>query len=200
MLKLTHKELLELKFWLTCNFDEEQAKLSQYLAIWDNPEKFYAYGEDTIVLEIGTGPQYGFLPFLNVDKKYGVDPLYPLYYAAGILAERNGVFEVPMPFEYWDTDLQFDAIFTANALDHGEMGFYLLPKIWKMLKPGGLFFLHVHLRPKDLLNLVHDHCLTEEDLDKHLSYTNLVEVKRKIFENDIDGNFCKALVGIWRKP
>jgi hypothetical protein len=226
MFKLSHKELLEIKFWLTCNLSEEQDKLPQYLSIWGNPEKLYVHSQqcgitrwkenpdkrdgipnictchldDVSILEIGTGPQYGFLKSLEARLKYGVDPLYKTFHALGILAERDSIFEVPIPFEFWDTDLQFDAIFTANALDHGEMGFHLIPKIWKLLKPGGRVYLHVHLRPKDLLNILHDHSLTEKQLDKHLSYTNLVQVERKIFENDIDGKFCQALVGIWEKP
>lgn len=204
MFQLTHKQLLELKFWLTDNVEAERAKLHDYL-------QWFGFGilsggkrvpEFDQILEIGTGPLWGLLPYLRAKRKFGVDPLYPAYYALGdVLEDRNGILQIDEPFEHWDTNETFDAIFTVNALDHGEMGFYLLPKIWRMLRPGGLFYMHAHLRPKDLLNLVHDHALTEEQFDKHLSYTDLIEVKRAVLEKDIDGRFdSPALVGIWRKP
>lgn len=201
LFQLTHKQLLELKFWIEENnqdgYVDECAKLPLYCAKFG---KRFMNSAHNSVLEIGTGPAWGLLPHMLADVKYACDPLFPVYEAAGILRERNGILRVDEPFEAWETNLTFDAIVTVNALDHGEMGFYLLPKIWRMLKPGGRFYCHVHLRPADLLNLVHDHSLTESQLDLHLSYTNLVEEYREILPQDIDGKFCSALVGIWRKP
>lgn len=198
ILSITHKELLELKFWIEENsrdgYEAERAKLPLYRDAFGVPD-----GIDS-VLEIGTGPTWGLLPYLGAVRKWGCDLLYPAFEAAGILEERNGVLRVDEPFEMWETNLQFDAIVTTNALDHGEMGFYLLPKIWRMLKPGGRFYCHVHLRPADLLNLVHDHSLTLAQLDQHLSYTDLIEERRTIYSKDVDDGFCQTLVGIWRKP
>lgn len=216
LFKLTQKDLLELAFWHTCNLKEEQDKLPQYLSIWGNPHSYFKHSKQCSsenggeictchiasksVLDIGCGPKWGFLKSLTATHRVAVDPLLDVYHASGLTDDRQDIFAVSQSFEHWDTDRTFDAIFTANALDHGEMGFYLLPKMWRMLKPAGRIYLHVHLRSHDMLNLVHDHSLTEEQFDKHLSYTNLVQVERKIFENDIDGNFCKALVCILEKP
>jgi len=199
MIHLTHKELLELRFWCEefkkDGYAEERAKLEQYVSV---------FGLDTCkfdrVVEIGVGPYWGLLPYIRANIKVGVDSILAVYDAAGIREDRNGILEVSEPFEHWETNDRFDAIITTNALDHGEMGFHLIPKIWCLLNPGGRFYCHVHLRPADMLNLVHDHSLTEEQLDQHLSYTNLRQVRRQIFENDVDGNFCKTLVGIWEKP
>lgn len=200
MFHLTHKELLELKFWCTCDMQAERAQLDRYyhdafrlpLPILDPSAG--------IVLEIGTGPHWGLLPFIHADLKFACDLLFPAYEALGLLEERNGIRRVDEPFESWDTAETFDAIVTTNALDHGEMGFYLMPKIWRMLKPGGRFYLHVHLRPADLLNLIHDHSLTEAQLNKHLSFTNLIEERRELLDADLDGFPCQTLVGVWRKP
>ena len=201
MFQLTHKQLLELKFWIeeeaADRYISELCKMPLYCSQFGR--RFVTSAHNS-VLEIGTGPAWGLLPHMNADIKYGCDPLYPVYEAAGLLRGRNGILRVDEPFEAWETNLTFDAIVTVNALDHGEMGFYLLPKIWRMLKPGGRFYCHVHLRPDDMLNLVHDHSLTESQLDLHLRYTNLVQEHREILPNDIDGKFCPALVGIWRKP
>jgi len=211
MFHLTHKELLELAFWLRCGMEAERAQLRRYvqaLKIPDVQMKMVmaapgVYIDTPVprqILEIGTGPHWGLLPFIEADLKFGVDPLYPAYEAVGILEERNGIRRVDEPFEHWDTDQQFDLIVTTNALDHGEMGFYLLPKIWRMLKPGGRFYLHVHLRPQELKNLLHDHPLTEEQLDKHLGYTDLIQERRELLDQDLDGFESKTLIGVWRKP
>lgn len=199
MFHLTQKQLLELKFWLTCDMQAERAQINRYYPALGLPLPFLEPAPG-VALEIGTGPHWGLLPWLNVDLKFAVDPLFPAYEATGILEERNGIRQIDEPFEHWDTDETFDLIVTTNALDHGEMGFYLLPKIWRMLKPGGRFYCHVHLRPAELLNLIHDHSLTEEQLDKHLSFTSLVEERREILEQDLDGFPCRTLVGVWRKP
>lgn len=195
---LTTKQLLELKFWLTDDLEAERVKLRRYIEVFGLRD-----GLTGEVLEIGTGPLWGLLPFVRSPRPYrqtGIDPLYPAFEDVGILEDRGGVQRIDQPFELWDTNETFDHILTTNALDHGEMGFYLIPKIWRMLKPGGRFYMHVHLRPPDLLNLVHDHCLTEAQLDKQLGFTNLKKIVRQVYKDDVDGGFCPALVGIWGKP
>lgn len=194
MFRLTQKDLLELKFWLTCDMQAERDQIDRYIGLFTFIDPVES------ILEIGTGPHWGLLPWLNVDLKFGCDPLYPVYEAAGILEERNGIRQIDEPFEHWDTDQQFDLIVTTNALDHGEMGFYLLTKIWRMLKPGGRFYLHVHLRPQEMLNLIHDHALTLEQLDRHLGYTELLQERLEVLPQDLDGFQSQTLIGVWRKP
>lgn len=197
-LVLTQKDLLELKYWLRLTAEEaaeERAMSQRYLAALRIPRDM-----DGQVLEIGTGPLWGLLPYLTAERRCGIDPLYPAYYAAGILEERRGIFQVDECFERWDTNETFDAIVTTNALDHGEMGFYLLPKIARLLKPGGRLYLHVHLRTAENLNLIHDHALCPEDLDRSLAYTDLIEERREVREQDLGGAELRALLGVWRRP
>lgn len=197
MFALTHKQLLELKYWAHYDKAAEYALRDRYMDL---------FGLDRLdltqhdVLEIGTGPLWGLMSRIDARYMYAVDPLYDAYHAIGVLEPKPACLAVCEPFEHWETNQQFDVIVTTNALDHGEMGFYLLVKMWRMLKRGGRLYLHVHLRPADMLNLLHDHSLTEEQLDRHLAYTNLVEMRRETFDKDVDGNFCKALVGVWTKP
>lgn len=198
MYNLSQKDLLELKFWYTADMEYQLNKMKEYLKVFGVTDETHF----TDVLEIGCGPHLGLLPFLNSKIKVGIDPLIDAYQATGLLdrevAKNYSLFSVR--YEDWDTAHKYNAIFCADALDHGEMGFQLVPKIAGMLASKGRFYLHVHLRPKDYINLIHDHQLTQEQLDIQLSSLNLIEVERKLYENDIDGQFCQALVGIWEKP
>lgn len=197
---LTHKDLLELKFWLTCNIEQERK---------NNKDCIKAFGIDIFprwlerpgnsVLEVGTGPTWGVLPCVsNAHRRVAVDPLIDVFDAVGILEDRQGIHFYSEAFEKWDTNDKFDAIFCINSLDHGEMGFHLMPKFSALLKSGGHLFIHVDLRPPELLNLIHDHSLTIEQLDRNLSFTDLIELKRM---TGVDGELdCLHLAGIWRKP
>jgi 2-polyprenyl-3-methyl-5-hydroxy-6-metoxy-1,4-benzoquinol methylase len=197
MFHLTHKQLLELKYWAHFDKDAEYKLRDRYMEL---------FGLDTLdlkrhdVLEIGTGPLWGLLSRIDAARMYAVDPLYEAYRAIGVLENKPACIAVCEPFEHWETNLQFDVIVTTNALDHGDMGFYLMVKMWRMMKRGGRLYIHVHLRPPDMLNLLHDHCLTEAQLDRHLANTDLVEMRREIHDRDVDGNFCRALIGVWTKP
>ncbi len=194
---MKQKDLLELKFWITCNMAEERAKQPLYLEAFEFP----GLGYGSSVLEIGTGPHWGVLPLLEeAGRKVGVDPLYVEYWKLGILDAWGDIIRIEEPFELWDTTETFDVIVSANSLDHGDMGFHLLPKISRLLNPGGKFYLHVHLRPAALLNLIHDHALTVEQLDRNLSFTNLIPERRTMLECDVNGWECPTLVGIWQKP
>jgi SAM-dependent methyltransferase len=212
---LSQKDLLELKYWIRAevldpsdfhpDFDDpyrdgrrqQRAMQNEYL------EAFEVVTDETdTILEIGTGPYWGMLPHIEASLRVAVDPLIEAFDQLGILEERGDIQYYSQPFEQWDPgELTFDAILCANALDHGEMGFHLFPKIARLLNPGGGFYLYVHLRPPELLNLLHDHSLTKASLDKHLSYTDLKEVRREIRpRDDIAGWDCPTLIGIWQKP
>lgn len=208
---LTHKQLLEFRFWCEekarDGYAAEHRKLGLYLKAFGigYPNGSVAIRElleakNSSILEIGTGPHWGTLPYLPARRRVAIDPLIDTFHAAGILTERGDIQYYSDAFEAWETNEQFDVIITTNAIDHGEMGFFCLLKMWRMLKPGGMIYLHVHLRPADLLNLLHDHSLTMEQFDKHLSYTDLEERERHILPNDVDGQFCETLVWIGRKP
>lgn len=190
------KDDLELKWWKQADLVAQQSKMLLYLE---------AFGLSTNpvtpdVLEIGTGPLLGLLPYFQAPIRVGVDPMIDRYREAGLLRTDVDCKLVNCQFERWGTSQRFSTIVSADALDHGEMGFHLIPKIAELLKPGGCFYLHVHLRPKDYINLIHDHQLTQLQLDDALAHTNLQEQRRVLYPKDIDGQFCEALVGVWRKP
>ncbi len=219
-MNLTHKELLELKYWIEAplldQYEEgvledsrarQKAMQERYLEEWDlvtsaGGMRLQDIDPSGAVLEIGTGPYWGMLPHIDATLRVAIDPLIDAFYQTGILEERGDIRYFCQAFELWDPgDYLFDAVLCANALDHGEMGFNLLPKIARILKPGGRFYLHVQLRPADLLNLIHDHSLTVEQLDRHLSYTDLHEIWRTIYSADpVMGCDIPTLIGVWEKP
>jgi len=208
---LSRKDLRELKYWTRAELlDGPDGLLAQkalqraYLVAFGShaPERPWVAPEDQSILEIGTGPYWGMLPHLNAGLRVAIDPLIEHYEELSLLEGRGDIRYFAEPFEQWDPgDYVFDTILCANALDHGEMGFHLLPKIARILKPGGVFYLHVHLRPLELLNLIHDHSLTTGQLDRHLSYTELREVHRELFSTDpVMQCEIPAMIGIWQKP
>lgn len=198
-MNLTRKDEMELHYWTHSEHNEyHRAKLAMYL--W----AFGHYNNPQSVLEIGCGPFGGVLPLIHrAPHRVGIDPLVEEYRKAGFLPTIPGVTFLAAHFESWNNpgNERFDAIFAADALDHGEMGFDLIPWIASLLNPGGRFFMHVNLRPTGRLNAIHDHCLTEEQLNTALAQTPLIELRREIYPDDIDGTFeCPTLVGVWERP
>jgi hypothetical protein len=193
---LTQKDLLELKYWLAyADMEDHRNKIRLYCE---------AFGVSDLdvesVLEVGPGPLLGILPHIKADVKVGIDPLFHAYEAVSLMPPDSGFQLFSVPFETWDTGRRFDAAFCVDALDHGEMGARMIPQISKFLKPSGRLYLHVHLRPIELLNLIHDHPVTHAGVNNAIRQAGLVEVKCEIYPNDVDGKFCEALLGIWEKP
>lgn len=189
-MSMSAKDVYELNYWLETNPEMHLSKYPLYLREW-------GYEQVDSILEIGCGPYGGFLPIIDAMRKVGVDPLIDEYRKAGIF-RGNGEEYHSCRFEDFVTNEKFDAVLCADTLDHGDLDFSFIPQIAEFLKPGGLMYLHVHLRPARLMNPGHDHRLEESELDAVLG--DLIEIKRKIFPRDIDGKYCAALVGVWKSP
>jgi hypothetical protein len=201
----TWKDGLELNYWtMAADLLHHRKRLFLYLEAW----KFHLlpgrFRTQKAGLEIGCGPLGGVLPMFNwvLTRRVGVDPNVDEYRGAGLLTghELNGIEFVSARFEDWETEEHFDAIFSADSLDHGTMGFHLIPRIAGLLNPGGRFYLHVHIRTPEQLNETHDHALTVAQLDDALGGTSLVELHREVHDNDLDGFPLRALVGVWELP
>lgn len=198
------KDRLELVYWVTANMAEHRAKLLQYIGAWAIGAGWPT--EFGNVLEIGTGPTGGFLPLIKAERKVGYDPMHKIYCDLEMLIPVIGI---EYRSDYFDNLIrdtlgkpdvaEFDTIFCADALDHGDMSFSLLPHICALLKPRGRFYLHVHLRPPDHINLIHDHGLTIGQLEAGLFNVPVKEIYRKLYEKDIDEKFCEAVIGVWEK-
>jgi SAM-dependent methyltransferase len=102
------------------------------------------------VLDIGSGPFPSALVFNNCET-YSLDPLMDSYIAAGYplhcYEQRNRFVKSmaeSMPFE----DGFFDAVISANAIDHVNDFAAVAKEIQRVLKPNGKFRMHVHYHPK----------------------------------------------------
>lgn len=188
---------MELQYWQNADLAHHRAKMSLYLWAWG----CYKGCPDS-ALDIACGPLGGVLPLLvRARRRVGVDPLCDEYRAAGILQADPGIEYVSAHFEEWNTEERFNAIFSADGLDHGELGFVLIPRLADMLNPGGRLYLHVNMRAPDQLNAIHDHALNLSDLDAALARTQLIELRRDIYPQDVDGAYdCPSLVGVWERP
>jgi len=102
------------------------------------------------VLDVGCGYFGGVLSVLPC-KGLGVDVLAKQYRAAGSTAPIMQVKDEHLPFP----DHSFDSVFCANALDHMSSPCRSLREIRRVLRPGGRFYLQIHARRKEELNIGH---------------------------------------------
>lgn len=152
------------------------------------------------ILEIGTGPFGGFLPYFQSKVKVSVDPMHDVYRDDEIFIGFKDITYVTEEFEKATFDTKFDAVFCKNALDHGDMSFATLKDIAKVMAPGGKFYLMVNLRLPSELNACHDHSLTIEDFRKYAQESGLTVLKEDIWENDkIHGDVYRTLCAVLQK-
>ena len=195
------KEDYELHYWLVTKPNFDFKVYDRYLAAW-KVDRQKNLGD---VLEVGTGPYCGCLPLLSAKSKVALDPLFKEYRELGLLKLNEGIELVTGVIEKIDeTSLAgrtFDTVLTANALDHGSSDFSSLLRISSVLKAGGLFFMHVHLRTPQQLNFGHDHSLNLGQLEEQSKKAGLVEVWKRVEQIDPvlpDAAFL-TVIGCWQK-
>lgn len=188
------KTEFELDYWRQAKRAEHDARQRKILDLWD-------FAGAPSVLEIGTGPWGGCLPFVQAATKVGLDPLYAQYERDGLLVRSLGWDTIAMPIESMGTwPFSFDAIISMNALDHGESDFGSIARIAELLAPGGCFCLHVHLRRPDQLNVGHDHALRLEDLTAATDAAGLRPERVDVYETDpVEGCAYTTVIGVWFK-
>lgn len=196
----------ELDYWRKTDRAKNDARQLKILNLWGFT------GADS-VLEVGTGPWGGCLPFVEANRKIGTDPLYMEYaeakltpYPAGfqmfaldvaILPEVHGAL-VNLSDEQRVT--QVNAVLCMNTLDHGDSDFRSIDAIARLLKPGGRFYLHVNLRTPEQLNEGHDHALSLEDLQAVIERNGLREIKCDVYDHDpVEWAPYKTVIGIWER-
>lgn len=93
---------------------------------------------DSIVIDIGCGPDGGFLPFVKAKVKIGLDPLAKEYtrnyrVADDILMISSMAEDIPLLAN------SIDVCYCINALDHVMKPYAVLEEIYRILKKGGYF-------------------------------------------------------------
>lgn len=191
------KTALELEYWKSVKKIDFSVRYKKLLNIWGISKDL---GE---VLEIGTGPRGGVLPFVKGKKKLGLDPLYIEFKTNDLLTKFPDIKYQVGCIENITLKDTFDTILTSDSLDHGKSNFRSFGKITTLLKPGGRLFLHVHLRKPEQLNQGHDHALTLKQYYTNATANDLKELWQHIYETDpLDSthNPYKTLVSCLEKP
>lgn len=204
------KDAQEVNYWagVDKNPDIKKRHLDKLqLYLW----AFGNFEPPKTALEIGPGPYGGVLPLLHrLQHGTGIEPNYSAYVKRGIGTIRQLEQEsdgrlvyISTHFEDWNSLYQpmlYDAVFAMDSLDHGEMGWDVLPKIASLLLPGGRFYLHVNLRPPEKLNELHDHSLSLDGFMLAVTGCGLSILKWNVHPHDIDGSFdCPTLVAVMEK-
>lgn len=98
----------------------------------------------TRVLDVGSGP-HGLVFFFGLEDAVGVDPLadayarlFPAWQARARTVPASGE-ALPFP------DASFDLVLSDNVLDHAPHPAKILDEIARVLRPGGLLYVTVHV-------------------------------------------------------
>lgn len=146
----------EMRYWLERGLDKGTYIYENYLKLFGvTPEEL----RGKAVADFGSGPFGGVLSVLPDVDGHPLDVLADRYNELGVS---------PYPIEPVvddRTDLpdaSCDVCFCTNALDHDPTPRDVVAEIARILKPGGLFLLHVHHRRAHQLNKAHRYVVTEE--------------------------------------
>lgn len=99
---------------------------------------------DKTVIDIGCGPDGGFLPFIKAKFKIGLDPLVKEY-AKNYKIDPDTLMIVSMAEEIPLLSGSVDACYCINALDHMMRPHKVLEEIYRILKPGAYFAFSVDI-------------------------------------------------------
>lgn len=197
---MTEKDRHELVHWLNTNCKagiEFVAALIQTLKWWELPLEFT--GD---VLEIGPGPYGGALPYITYAKsKASIDPLNSEYLKNNILTKGHNIEHINADFDSFNFhSRKFDMIISSNSLDHGSLGEHSIYKIFDLLRPSGLFYLRVHLRPKSGLDKIHDHSLSGDVISNIIKEVQAKPLKVELLDRDVYRHgTIPTYMGVWRK-
>ena len=129
---------------------------------------------DSTVIDIGCGPDGGFLPFVKAKLKIGLDPLakdyakkYPV--DSDILMISSVAEDIPLLSD------SIDVCYCINALDHVMRPYKILDEIYRILKSGGYFAFSVDIGGSK----GHPIKLYEKDLDNFFNKKNFRIIERE---------------------
>lgn len=143
-------------------------QIKDELGFWDNPSKFESLDgfsnhrdryfhinknmftnikldfDGKTIVDVGCGPEYGFLPFAKAKYKIGIDPLAFEYRKK--YPEDKDIIMLNSPSEDLPlTEESVDALFCINALDHMYKPYLALEEMYRVLKKGAYFSLSVDI-------------------------------------------------------
>ncbi|MEK7121381.1 MAG: class I SAM-dependent methyltransferase [Patescibacteria group bacterium] len=129
---------------------------------------------DGTVIDIGCGPDAGFLPFANAKLKIGLDPLANEY--SKNYKTKNDILMIPSTAEEIPLlSNSVDACYCVNALDHMIRPHKVLGEIYRILKTGAYFAFSVDIGGTK----GHPVKIYEKDLDNFFEKHPFKTIERK---------------------
>jgi len=166
----------ELKYWNKNGIRKGTHIYEQYAKAFKMEDYDF---NDKVVGDIGCGP-FGGVFYNNIDSNIiPIDVLANEYNEMGHCNKEiiMGDLYEGLPFK----DDHFDYIICTNAIDHiteVKTGF---DEIFRVVKQGGVAFIHVHLRNEDQLGKAHIHPLNLNQVKEMVSKFNTINI-----EEDVD--------------
>lgn len=151
------------------------------------------------IADVGCGPIGGILDLIEAEEKWAIEPIYSKYVKKNIWMPKSSLIIRETTCEEMNKvpNNYFDTIFTMNAIDHGNDILQCFKKVYAALKKGGYFYLHVHCRKPEELNLLHKQAFNEEQLLEMLKKTGFKIIAHKVYKHDpIPSNIYRTFIGV----
>ncbi|HIJ70174.1 MAG TPA: methyltransferase domain-containing protein [Planctomycetes bacterium] len=154
------------------------------------------------VVDIGSGPCGGVLDILDAKEKWVVEPGFAEFKKNNIWMSKSLGLTVRETTAEDMSDIPkdyFDSVFAINSIDHGDDICCCFDNVHRILKSAGQFFLHVHCRKPEELNLLHRQSFTEDELRKMLEKSGFEIYKYRFYEEDPLSSTYNTFISICRK-
>lgn len=147
----------ELKYWKKTGLSKGDSIYSKYYEAFNLKDVDF---KDKIVADVGCGPFGGLSSKIKCSKYIAVDVLANDYKKMGksSVAIVKGDLRKNLPIENGTCDY----VICTNAIDHVPDVKHSMKELSRILKVGGILFLHVHLRTYKQLNKAHIHVISLE--------------------------------------
>ena len=135
------------------------------------------------VIDVGCGPHGGVFMYRVWPRMIGIDPLWKEYARSGVIPPPYAMERVTGTFTDLGTDVKADAVFCTDALSYIPRPELFFMEVRRIMKPGGLLFIHCNLRGVKQLNEDHPHLHTALTFDEAIEM-NFSRVKRQVLRED----------------
>jgi len=158
------KERVCSEWWLDIK-KARTSRLQKWLSQW------MTLDEKTIFLQVGAGPE-GMINFFDVGQRYAIDPLASMY--------RSDFHEILDPLVHFTSGVGeelpyennvFDLVIIYNALDHTFEPDKVLDEVRRVLKPGGINLIAVHVYSRFSIPVLKLYKFVERSHDHPWRYT-----------------------------
>ncbi len=184
----------ELKYWQKSGLDKGTHIYSKYLQLFGLTSEHLAR---LVIADFGCGPFGGIFSVLpQLSAAYPIDVLADEYNAWG-----NCAYPI-VPFDGAPTSVpegSCDYAFCLNAIDHTPYPELIVAELWRILKPGGLVYLHVHLRTQEQVNKLHP--IPWEEKDVRARFEMFEGIDLSLHDRDtVNDNDYRMLTAVFKKP